>query len=316
MRVLKDGALREAPFLDVRALLGASGGEQGLLGLAFHPRFKENGRLFIAYTDHGKDDAVAEQRATADHERADPSTLRVLLAVEDFAGNHNGGDLVFGPDGKLWIGTGDGGGAGDPQRTAQSDASLLGKMLRVDVDKLPPAPARAVPEVWAKGLRNPWRYSFDRQTCALWIADVGQSRWEEVDLVERPLDVGASAPRALNFGWSVMEGAHCFRPDRGCDATGLATPVFEYPHGDDGCSITGGYVYRGARYPALQGSYVVGDFCSGRLWTLRQDAGRLVWARAGQLQAQLASFGEDEDGELWIADLGGGVQRLAAFAPR
>lgn len=311
VRVLKDGAFLPEPFLDVQHLLGGHGGEQGLLGLAFHPRFKDNGRLFIAYTDQGKDDAFAELRATPDRQRVDLSTLRVLFAIEDFAGNHNGGHLAFGPDGKLWIGTGDGGGAGDPQRTAQDDTSLLGKMLRVDVDALPPSPQPVVPERWAKGLRNPWRYSFDRQTGDLWIGDVGQNRWEEVDVVEKPAE-----QRGLNFGWSAMEGAHCFRPGQGCASTGMVTPVFEYAHGEDGCSITGGFVYRGARFPALVGSYVVGDYCSGRLWTIKREAGRLVWARAGQLKAQISSFGEDEDGELWVADHDVGVRRLTAFAPR
>lgn len=311
VRVLVDGKVQEAPFLDVRHLLGSAGGEQGLLGLAFHPRFKDNGRLFIGYTDQRGDNAYAELRTTADRARVDVATLRVLFSIPDFAGNHNGGHLTFGPDGKLWIGTGDGGGAGDPKRTAQDDASLLGKILRVDVDALPPAPRFATPERWAKGLRNPWRYAFDRQTGDLWIADVGQHLWEEVHLVAR-----AAEQRGLNFGWSVMEGAHCFRPERGCDPTGLVTPVFEYRHGDDGCSITGGFVYRGARYPALLGTYVVSDYCSSRLWTLKREGGRVVWARAGKLPGNISGFGEDEDGELWVADHQGRVARLVAFLPR
>lgn len=311
VRVLKDGRLQDALFLDVRHLLGAKDGEQGLLGLAFHPKFKENGRLFIAYTDKGRDDAFAELRTVADRSRVDPASLRVLFAIDDFAANHNGGHLAFGPDGKLWIGTGDGGGGGDPERTAQDDRSRLGKMLRVDVDALPLSPLAAVPEQWAKGLRNPWRYSFDRQTGDLWIGDVGQDTWEEVDVVERAVE-----QRGLNFGWSVAEGAHCFRPDSGCDVASLISPVFEYRHGADGCSITGGYVYRGKRFPTLVGSYVVGDYCSGRLWTIKREAGRFVWARAGELKARISSFGEDEDGELWVADYGGGVRRLTAFAPR
>ena len=311
VRVLQDGVLLGAPFLDARKLLGASGGEQGLLGLAFHPSFKENGRLFIAYTDAGKDNAFAELRATPDRLQADPATLRVLFVVDDFAGNHNGGHLTFGPDGKLWIGTGDGGGAGDPQRTSQNPASLLGKMLRLDVDSLPAAPLPAVPELWAKGLRNPWRYSFDRKTGDLWIADVGQNPWEEVHVVERPVE-----QRGLNFGWSVMEGAHCFRPESGCATTGLVTPVFEYSHDEGGCSITGGFVYRGKAFPELQGSYVVADYCSGRFWTVKRDGARYVWAPAGRIEAKISSFGEDEDGELWIADHDSGVRRLNAWRPR
>ncbi|MCC7072119.1 MAG: PQQ-dependent sugar dehydrogenase [Deltaproteobacteria bacterium] len=311
VRVLNDGKLQEAPFLDVRHLLGGVGGEQGLLGLVFHPRFKENGRLFIGYTDSHDNDAYAELRASADHARVDAATLRVLFSIPDFAGNHNGGHLVFGPDGKLWIGTGDGGGAGDPKRTAQDEGSLLGKMLRVDVDTLGPAPQLVTPERWAKGLRNPWRYAFDRQNGDLWIADVGQNLWEEVHLVER-----AAEQRGLNFGWSVLEGAHCFRPEQGCEAAGLVSPVFEYRHGDDGCSITGGVVYRGKRFPALVGSYVVADYCSSRLWTLKREGARVLWARAGHIPGNVSGFGEDEDGELWVADHQGRVLRLVAFLPR
>ncbi|MBI1948682.1 MAG: PQQ-dependent sugar dehydrogenase [Deltaproteobacteria bacterium] len=311
VRVLKDGKLVDAPFLDVRSLLGGADGEQGLLGLAFHPKFKDNGRLFIGYTDKSGNDAYAELRAVADRSRVDPTSLRVLFSIPDFAGNHNGGHLAFGPDGKLWLGTGDGGGGGDPQRTGQSELSLLGKMLRVDVEALPMAPLFVTPERWAKGLRNPWRYSFDRQTGDLWIADVGQDKWEEVHVVERPAE-----QRGLNFGWSVAEGAHCFRPESGCDTTGMATPVFEYRHGDDGCSITGGFVYRGKKFPALVGSYVVGDYCSGRLWTIKREGARFLWAKAGQISARISSFGEDEEGELWVADHGGAVHRLVAFLPR
>lgn len=310
VRVVQGGTIVEPPFYDAGPLLGGTSGEQGLLGLAFHPKFKDNGRLFIAYTDRGQDNAVAELKVVAGGTQVDPASLRVLFVVDDFAGNHNGGHLAFGPDGKLWIGTGDGGGAGDPKRTGQDDASLLGKMLRVDVDRLPPAPQPVVPEVWAKGLRNPWRYSFDRQTGDLWIADVGQNQWEEVHVVEKPAD-----QRGLNFGWSTMEGAHCFRPASGCDTTGLHLPIFEYKHGEDGCSITGGFVYRGKAYPVLRGSYVVGDYCSGRLWSLKRDGSRWVWARAGDLGVRISSFGEDEDGELWVVDHEAGVRRLSAEPP-
>lgn len=310
VRSVKDGVIQPQPFLDARGLLGRVGGEQGLLGLAFHPRFRENGRLFIAYTDKDEDDAVAEVRAVADRTRADMTTLRVLFAVRDFAANHNGGNLAFGPDGKLYAGVGDGGGANDPKRTAQDDGSLLGKMLVVDVDKLPERGV-VTPEVWAKGLRNPWRYSFDRQTGDLWLADVGQSRFEWVFEISR-----ARQKPGINFGWSVVEGAHCFRPREGCDASGFERTVFEYPHGEDGCSVTGGHVYRGRTFPALQGTYVAGDYCSGRIWTIRKTGERAYQvALALEARFPISSFGEDEAGEIWVADHGGGsIRRLALRA--
>lgn len=302
VRVVKDGKIEPAPFLDATKMLGASGGEQGLLGLVFHPKFKENGRLFFAYTDQEGDNAFAEVRVGADG-KVDMKTLRGLFAVEDFASNHNGGMLTFGPDGKLWIGTGDGGGAGDPQRTSQSQTSFLGKMLTFDVDA-----KDAKPVVVYKGLRNPWRYSFDRQTGDLWIADVGQNAWEYVYLVEK-----ARLHDKLDFGWSKTEGAHCFRPKSGCDATGVERVVFEYPHGEDGCSITGGSVYRGKAFPALVGSYVVGDYCTGRIWTIK---GRTEAAKALDSHLLISSFGEDEDGELWLVDHGGSIRRVTAVGRR
>jgi glucose/arabinose dehydrogenase len=300
VKVVKDGKVDATPFLDASKLLGASGGEQGLLGLAFHPKFKENGRLFFAYTDKDEGNAFAEVRVVKG--AVDMTTLRVLFSIEDFASNHNGGMLVFGPDGKLWIGTGDGGGGGDPQRTSQNDKSLLGKMLVVDVDAKNVAPAIAF-----KGLRNPWRYSFDRSTGDLWIADVGQNAWEFVFAVDK-----ARLNEKLNFGWSVVEGAHCFRPKPGCDAKGFERVVFEYPHGEDGCSITGGYVYRGKQNPALVGSYVVGDYCSGRLWTIKRAATGVTVAKAADVRLQVSSFGEDEDGELWLVDHAGTIRKVLA----
>jgi glucose/arabinose dehydrogenase len=305
VKVVKDGKVDATPFLDASKLLGASGGEQGLLGLAFHPKFKENGRLFFAYTDKDEGNAFAEVRVVKG--AVDMTTLRVLFSIEDFASNHNGGMLVFGPDGKLWIGTGDGGGGGDPQRTAQNDKSLLGKMLVVDVDKLPAGNAAVTPTVVYKGLRNPWRYSFDRQTGDLWIADVGQNAWEFVFAVDK-----ARLNEKLNFGWSIVEGSHCFRPKPGCDAKGLERVVFEYPHGEDGCSITGGYVYRGTKSPALVGSYVVGDYCTGRVWTVKRGSAGVTSAKAADTRLQISSFGEDEDGELWLVDHGGTIRRVVA----
>jgi glucose/arabinose dehydrogenase len=299
IKVVKEGRTEPTPFFDARSLLGSTTGEQGLLGLAFHQRFKDNRRLFIAYTDKQQNDAYAELRALPDGSRADPSSLRVLFAIDDFASNHNGGNVVFGPDGLLYLGTGDGGGAGDPKRTAQDEKSLLGKMLRLDVDK-----AGAQPEIFAKGLRNPWRYSFDRQTGDLWIADVGQNKWEWVHQVPR-----AELKPGINFGWSIVEGSHCFRPADGCANQGLRMPVFEYAHGEDGCSITGGFVYRGKAIPALAGAYVVGDYCSGRIWLRKADG---KWVRVMESKATISSFGEDEDGELYVVDHKGEVRRLIA----
>lgn len=318
VRVVKDGKVDATPFLDASKLLGASGGEQGLLGLAFHPKFKDNGRLFIAYTNKDEANAFAELRIV--NGMVDMKTVRELFAIEDFASNHNGGMLTFGPDGKLWIGTGDGGGGGDPQRTAQDDTRQLGKMLVVDVDALPAGNLKVTPTVRFKGLRNPWRYSFDRSTGDLWIADVGQNAWEYVFMVEK-----ARLTEKLNFAWSTVEGTHCFRPKPGCDAKGFERVVFEYPHGEDGCSITGGYVYRG-KQPALVGSYVVGDYCTGRVWTIKRSSGAagtggagaagaavsVSVAKAADTRVQISSFGEDEDGELWLVDHGGSIRRVLA----
>jgi len=285
-------AIDQEPFLDIRAYLGGAEGEQGLLGLAFHPRFKENGRLFIAYTGARRANTVAE--LVVDEARAKVvGPPKVLLAIDDFAGNHNGGHLVFAPSSTtLWIGTGDGGGAGDPRRTGQDDASLLGKMLLLDVD----APG-AKPIVWGKGLRNPWRYAFDTTTRALWIADVGQNAWEEVHVID---DAPAKAP-GLNFGWSTMEGRVCFRG--ACDEAGLELPVFVYGHDESGgCSITGGVV--------VEGRFVFGDYCSGRVWTLRVD-GRSTKAHVALASGRrVSSFGLDERGGMWLVDHGGAIVAL------
>ncbi|HEY4219789.1 MAG TPA: PQQ-dependent sugar dehydrogenase [Myxococcota bacterium] len=292
-------------FLDARSLLGHVGGEQGLLGLAFHPRFAENGRVFIAYTDKHQNDAVAELATNADHTRADLSSLQVLWSIPDFAPNHNGGMLAFGPDGKLYVGTGDGGGAGDPHRTAQDADALLGKMLRVDVDTTP-----IKPRVLYTGLRNPWRYSFDKKTGDLWIGDVGQDTWEEIDVVAR-----TALDQPHNFGWSIAEGTHCFRPREHCDMSGTVPPVFEYKHGVQGCSVTGGVVSRAG--DALDGVYFFGDFCSGRLWSARTSASGVVdVALALEAHFAISSFGEDEDGNAWVVDYGAGsIKRIAPAPP-
>ena len=306
--VLKGGARLPTPFLDVSKKLGSKRGEQGLLGLAFHPKYRENGLFFVGYTDAAEDDAYARGRVSADPDRADPSAWTVLLAIDDPASNHNGGHVAFGDDGMLWLGTGDGGAANDLFKTAQDPTSLLGKMLRVDVDGKP-APGNAYDgrtgavrkEVWAIGLRNPWRYSFDRATGDLWIADVGQNTWEEVHVVEK-----AARRGGMNFGWSRMEGRACFS-SKPCSTSGLQQPVFVYGR-DDGCSITGGYVYRGAAIPALQGTYLVGDYCSGKIWGVQKSgAAKLLL----DTELSISSFGEDEQGEVYVVDHKGGIFKLA-----
>jgi glucose/arabinose dehydrogenase len=282
-----------------------SGGERGLLGLAFHPRFLTNGRFFVNYTRR-PDGAtvVAEHRVSADPDVA-LSAGRVLLTVSQPYANHNGGMLAFGPDGYLYIGLGDGGGAGDPGNRAQNRFSLLGKILRLDVDAgrpyaTPPdnpfATGGGRKEIWALGFRNPWRFSFDRATGRLYAGDVGQAVVEEIDLVRR----------GDNHGWRIMEGNRCYRPASGCDQRGLTLPVATYGHDGDRCSITGGYVYRGRAVPALAGAYVYGDFCSGEIFALADGRSRVL-LKTG---LAIASFGEDQAGELLVVDLGGGVHRL------
>ncbi|MGH2585412.1 MAG: PQQ-dependent sugar dehydrogenase [Dehalococcoidia bacterium] len=322
IRIAQDGRLLPQPFLDVSSIITA-GGEQGLLGLAFHPRYQENGTFFVSYTARGDGtrNTVARYRASGDPNRADPGSGTVLLAIDDFASNHNGGMLAFGPDGYLYVGTGDGGGGGDPQRNGQNLGALLGKLLRLDVNGGEPYAVPtdnpfanrdgARPEIWAYGLRNPWRFSFDRATGDLWIADVGQSSpgYEEVNFQPAGSDGGE------NYGWNRMEGLHCYQPRSGCDENGITRPILEYEDRVTGeCSITGGYVYRGQQFPALTGAYIFGDYCSGRIWSLHQ-APDGTWVRTELLDTDLSisSFGEDESGELYVADLDGGrVYHLTA----
>jgi glucose/arabinose dehydrogenase len=313
IRVVQEGALVVAPFLDFADRVGSSQNEQGLLGLAFHPRYAENGFFFVNYTDRQGDTVVSRFSMSGDAARAEPGSEVVLLRIDQPAGNHNGGHLAFGPDGRLYVGTGDGGGAGDQYGNGQNGQTLLGAMLRLGVDGESPS---SVPddnpfvgnpnvrdEIWAVGLRNPWRYSFDRLTGDLYIADVGQNRYEEVNV--QP----AGEPGGQNYGWPIMEGLHCFPEDRPCERAGLTVPVWEYDHGQ-GCSVTGGYVYRGQEFPTLTGVYLFGDYCSGRIWGLAPRGGTGVdgWqvALLAQADVRLSSFGEDERGELYLVDMGRG----------
>jgi glucose/arabinose dehydrogenase len=316
IRILLDGSLLPEPFLDITDRVNSAASERGLLGLAFAPNYSETGYFFVNYTDSAGDTVVSRFQVSADPNVADPDSEFLVLNIAQPAPNHNGGMLLFGPDGYLWIGTGDGGAAMDRFGHGQNPATLLGKMLRIDVTSDPTQPylippdnpwvtdtwngAEVEDEVWAVGLRNPWRYSFDRESGDLWIADVGQNRFEEVNLVP------AGSPGGLNFGWPIMEGLHCVSEP--CNQEGLHLPLVEYVNGGGNCSVTGGYVYRGARFPHLYGVYFFGDYCSGRVWATWQDDGG-QWETVEVLDnaGSLSSFGEDEAGELYLTNLSNGT---------
>ena len=315
IRVVRAGALQAAPFLDISGRI-AGGGERGLLGLAFHPQFAANRRFFVNYTNPRGDTHVSEYRAGS-ADAADPGSERVLLAVAQPFANHNGGGLAFDASGRLLIALGDGGSAGDPLGNAQRLDSLLGKILRIDVDAATPYavpgdnPFRgtpgAAPEIWAYGLRNPFRIAVDRATGDLWIGDVGQNRVEEID-------VGLASRRGgENYGWNVMEGSQCYSPASGCNRGGLVLPVYEYAH-SEGCSVTGGVVYRGCRMPDLAGTYFLGDFCSGFVRSFRLAGGQATelrdWTASLRGITSPAAFGTDADGELYVVDYDGEVYRL------
>jgi glucose/arabinose dehydrogenase len=321
IKIVKAGDVLATPFLDLSASISA-GGEQGLLGLAFHPSFKSNGKLYVSYTDRNGTSVIREYRVSAtDPDRVDGSSGRTILVLRQPYANHNGGNIAFGPDGDLYIGFGDGGSAGDPGNRAQNLGTLLGKLLRIDVNRRtgtlrygipsdnPFVGRRGLDQIWAYGLRNPWRWSFDRLTGDLWIGDVGQSAWEEVDRVLATH--GRNAGRGLNFGWNVMEGNHCYVPSTGCSRTGKTLPLTAYGHTNGRCSITGGFVYRGAAYPDLVGAYLFADYCSGEIWYLDRGAARgAVPTLALDTDAPITSFGQDQAGELYLTDGNGSVYRL------
>jgi glucose/arabinose dehydrogenase len=306
IRIIDGGTVAGEPFLDVGEAIVA-GGEQGLLGLAFHPEYRRNGRFFINYTDVNGDTVIAEVQISDDPNRADENSVRPLLQIDQPFANHNGGHLAFGSDGFLYIATGDGGSGGDPQGNGQNTEALLGKLLRIDVDSDDPygipddnpfARSGGTPEVWAYGLRNPWRFSFDLATDRLWIADVGQGNFEEINSVRA--DSGG-----LNYGWNVMEGTECFEGSD-CDRGDKVLPISGYTH-DLGCSVTGGYVYRGSESPALTGGYIFADYCSGTIWGIDARAQNFT-DPVPLLESGLSisSFGLDEDGELYLTDLSEG----------
>lgn len=312
VRTVVGGEVQPVPFLDISELT-EGGGEQGLLGLAFHPRFERNGRFFVNYTDRAGDTIVASYRA--DGEQADPTSASILLKIEQPYANHNGGHLDFGPDGYLYIATGDGGSAGDPEENGQDTDALLGKLLRIDVDEGDPYGipadnpfadgAGGAPEVWAYGLRNPWRFTFDPDSGTLWVGDVGQGELEEIDRV--PDDEAG-----LNFGWNEMEGSRCYE-GADCDPSNKVLPITEYGH-DLGCSVTGGFVYRGEDFPELQGGYLFADYCSGNMWVIdAATSGPVEPTLVSSSERALSSFGRGEDGELYVTDIGSGeVLRIAA----
>jgi glucose/arabinose dehydrogenase len=314
--VNNDGSVQPDPFLDLTERV-VSGGERGLLGLALHPDYENNGRLYVDYT-RAEDGATVISEFQADDRFADASSERVLLVIPQPFPNHNGGMVAFDRSGMLMIGMGDGGGGGDPDGNGQNPQALLGKMLRIDVNGGNPyaipadnpfaGSSDALPEIWALGMRNPWRFSFDRQTGDMWIGDVGQGEYEEVDA--EPAGEGGR-----NYGWNIMEGRHCYGVSV-CDASGLTPPVTEYAHAS-GCTVVGGYVYRGAAFQNLFGGYIFGDYCTGSIWGL-SAAQALSTGRARKMLLQssgltISSFGEDDAGELYVCDLASGsVLKLTA----
>jgi len=315
IRIGNNGTLLATPFLDITSKVNFSG-EMGLLGLAFHPQFTQNHKFYVHY-DHmvGSQiqSVIAEyQISAADPNQADPASERVLLTVNQPFGNHKGGQIAFGPDGFLYIGLGDGGSEGDPQGNGQNLQTLLAKMLRIDVDHTssglqyaipadnPFANGGGLPEIWAYGLRNPWRFSFERGTGRLFVGDVGQNKYEEIDILQR----------GGNFGWNVMEGMHCFNPPTGCDMTGLVLPIAEYDH-TEGDAVMGGYVYKGTAIPNLPGAYIFSDFGSGTIWELTESSG--TWTRTKLLSSNrnVSSFGQDVAGEIYVVDYSGNILKLA-----
>lgn len=318
IRIIQDGVVMQEPFLNIRERVGIEGNEQGLLSLAFHPDFMENGYFYVNYTNANFDTTISRFQVDATNPNlADAASENILLTIEQPFPNHNGGLVKFGPDGYLYIGMGDGGSQGDPQNNGQRADTLLGTILRIDVDVPEGEAAYGVPasnpfiaaadkrnEIWAYGFRNPWRFSFDRETRDLFIADVGQNEWEEVHF--QP----AASQGGENYGWNILEGSHCYQRAN-CDTTGLEMPIFEYHHSEGGCSITGGYVYRGRAFPELTGNYLVGDFCSGIIWRLFRGADG-VWQSAIVLDSEvdIASFGEDVHGELYVVSREQGIFQI------
>ncbi|MBS1850145.1 MAG: PQQ-dependent sugar dehydrogenase [Acidobacteria bacterium] len=316
IRVVQNGALLTTAFLDIQSKVNYSG-EMGLLGLAFHPNYAGNGKFYLNYNRLAGGQAqtviVEYQVSPGNANLANPASERVLLTVDQPYTNHKGGQLAFGPDGYLYIGLGDGGSGGDPLGNGQSLQTWLGKMLRIDVDHTSPGLQYAIPadnpyagggglpEIWAYGLRNPWRFSFERGGTRLFCADVGQDKYEEIDLVVK----------GGNFGWNTMEGSHCYSPASGCSSSGLILPIQEYDH-SEGNAVIGGYVYKGSAIASLRNAYLFTDFSSGKIWSLKEGPG--TWTRALVLSTgrNLSSFGQDAAGELYVVDYAGSILKLTA----
>jgi glucose/arabinose dehydrogenase len=321
--LVKKGVLQPTPFLDVSSLATCRGG--GLLSVAFAPGYADNGRFYVAYNDAGCNLVVARYLVSSDPDVADPSTRQIVLSISPAVPGvlgHSGGQLAFGPDGFLYVSMGDGTSSGDPDDLAQDPSTLLGKILRIDVETGDPAtytipPTNPYvnaqgyrPEIWALGFRNPYRFSFDQATGDLYIADVGEATWEEVDF--QP----SGDPGGENYGWRRMEGPDCFGAST-CDATGLTMPVAAYDHSQGDCSITGGEVYRGTADPRLAGIYFAGDFCTGRIWGFRQDAAGWQSSVLTTTAFSITGFGHDESGNLYVTDFNDGlIYRLTSRRPR
>jgi len=315
IRIIDGGDVLAEPFLNIEDRT-SKGGERGLLGLAFHPNYADNGLFYVNYTDEGGSTVVAQYSVSDGPTVAANDSEQILLTIPQPEGNHNGGDLAFGPDGYLYIATGDGGGGGDRHGeigNGQDLTTLLGKLLRIEVGQGSYAVPSSNPfldnveardEIWAYGLRNPWRFSFDRETDDLYIGDVGQNAYEEISFQ------AAGSEGGENYGWRIMEGFNCYQPRENCDKTGLVDPILEYPH-SEGNSVTGGYVYRGEALPELVGSYFYGDFGNGNIWRATQnDDGSFSSELFMDTSFSISSFGEDEAGELYLVDFRGGVYRL------
>ncbi|MEX2281823.1 MAG: PQQ-dependent sugar dehydrogenase [Gemmatimonadota bacterium] len=310
--IVQNGQLIGSPFLDIVSKV-RSGGEQGLLSVAFHPQYASNGYFFVNYTNTSGDTRIERYRVSSNPNVADPASAKLILGYNQPFSNHNGGHVLFGPDGMLYIPTGDGGSGGDPNNSGQTRSDLLGDLLRIDVNRGDPyeipnnnpfvGMSSVRNEIWAYGLRNPWRIAFDRVDGILYIADVGQNQREEINAVP-------AATSGLNYGWRIMEGRSCFSPSSNCNQNGLTLPVVEYDHGD-GCSVTGGLVYRGTQIPEIVGHYFYGDHCSQWVRSFRYSNGQ-VSARTDRFSGigNINSFGEDGAGELYVATMNGTVSKI------
>jgi glucose/arabinose dehydrogenase len=315
IRVVENGTVLEQPVLDIGDLV-SRGNEQGLLGLAFHPDFDSNGYIYINYTDNANTGTGPQNtqivRYTVTNDIADPTSAKAILTVSQPHSNHNAGMLAFGPDGYLYIVMGDGGSGGDPYNLGQDMTSLLGKMLRIDVDNGDPysipednpfvGQDEVRPEIWTSGWRNPWRFSFDRETGDMWLGDVGQNAYEEISFQ-------AAGQGGGNYGWRCKEATHDYDVSENCDGKDFIDPVLEYDH-SQGASVTGGYVYRGSAIPELQGKYVYGDFTSGKIWIASQTDGGVVTSEWQDTDLNISSFGEDANGELFVIDYSGTIYQL------